>query len=251
MISSALPVPDIAFFGRSLAEYQVFLGIRAADFVGRRVLDVAAGPSSFAAEASCAGIDVTAVDPLYRCNEHALRMRVTDGLNRMHATMRSRPEMFRLRSFTSLEAAEGDRRRASERFLADYYTGVAVGRYVAAALPTLPFADATFDLVLCGHLLFVYDDRLDLDFHVAGCRELVRVARPGADVRLHPIVNLRGETSELVAPVREALGVFGIASTIVDVDYEFFRGTTKTLVLRKPESSGPVHPDSATTLRRN
>lgn len=229
----SLPVPDIAFFGRSLAEYQVFFGLRAADYVGRRVLDVGAGPSSFAAEAACAGVDVTAVDPLYRCNEHALRMRATDGLNRMHASMRARPEMFRLRSFASLESAEADRGRAAARFLADYYTGVAVGRYVAAALPGLPFGSAGFDLVLCGHLLFVYDDRLDLDFHVAACRELVRVTRPGAEVRLHPIVNLRGDPSPHLAPVREALAVHGISSDIIEVDYEFFRGTTRTLVLRR------------------
>ena len=234
--TTSLPVPDIAFFGRSLAEYQVFFDIRASDHIGQRVLDVGAGPSSFAAEAACAGVDVTAVDPLYRCNEHALRMRATDGLNRMFATMRTRPEMFRLRSFASLEAAEADRRRAAARFLADYYTGVAVGRYVSAALPSLPFGAGTFDLVLCGHLLFVYDDRLDLDFHVAACRELARVARPETEVRLHPIVNLRGELSPLVAPVREALLVHGIASEIIDVDYEFFRGTTRTLVLRRPPS---------------
>jgi len=236
MDSTTLPVPDIAFFGRSLSEYQVFFGVRAADFAGQRVLDVAAGPSSFAAEAACCGADVTAVDPLYRCNEHALRMRVADGLTRMFATMRTRPEMFRLRSFVSLDAAEADRRRAAARFLADYYTGVALGRYVAGALPSLPFAPNTFDTVLCGHLLFVYDDRLDLDFHIAACRELVRVARAGAEVRIHPIVNLRGETSACVAPLREALDVHGIASSIIEVDYEFFRGTTRTLVLRRAGS---------------
>lgn len=236
MSTTTLSVPDIAFFGRSLSEYQVFFGIRAADFAGRRVLDVASGPSSFAVEAACAGIDVTAVDPLYRFNEHALRMRAHDGLTRMFATMRRRPEMFRLRSFSSIDAAEADRRGAAARFLADYYTGVAVGRYVAASLPSLPFADGTFDLVLCGHLLFVYDDRLDVDFHVAACRELVRLAGAAAEVRIHPIVNLRGETSPHVAAVREALQVFGIASEIVDVNYEFFRGTTKTLVLRRGTS---------------
>lgn len=232
MPSPVLHVPDIAFFGRSLAEYQVFFGFQTAHYVGRRVLDVAAGPASFAAEAACAGVDVTAIDPLYHLTEHALRVRTQAGLSRMFASMRARPEMFRLRSFTSLDAAEADRRRAADRFLADYYTGVALGRYVAGTLPGLPLASAAFDLVLCGHLLFVYEDRLDLEFHVAACRELVRVARPGADVRIHPIVNLCGEPSSYLAPVRDALAVHGIESAIVDVDYEFFRGTTRTLVLR-------------------
>lgn len=237
MTTTALPVPEIAFFGRSLAEYQVFFGIRVATLAGQRVLDVGAGPASFAAEAACCGVDVTAVDPLYRCNEHALRMRALAGLSRMEATMRSRPEMFRLRSFESLDAAHADRRRAAERFLADYYTGVAVGRYVSAALPSLPFADGSFDLVLCGHLLFVYDDRLDLDFHLAACRELARLATPGGEVRIHPVVNLAGEPSAHLDPLREALAVHGIRSEFVEVDYEFFRGTTRTLVLRKGGSA--------------
>ena len=233
MHSPVLHVPDLAFFGRSLAEYQVFFGIHAADYVGRRILDVAAGPASFAAEAACSGVEATAVDPLYHLSEHALRLRALDGLGRMFASMRARPEMFRLRSFASLDAAEADRRRAAERFLADYYTGVALGRYVAGALPALPFGPESFDLVLCGHLLFVYEDRLDLEVHIAACRELTRVARAAGEVRIHPIVNLRGETSGHVAPVREALAVHGIESAVVDVDYEFFRGTTKTLVLRR------------------
>ena len=34
-------------------------------------------------------------------------------------------------------------------------------RYVAAALPTLPFGDGWFRLTLSSHLLFVYPDQLD------------------------------------------------------------------------------------------
>jgi hypothetical protein len=45
-------------------------------------------------------------------------------------------------------------------FLNDYEQGKAEGRYVDAELPTLPFADKTFDIALCSHLLFVYSVQL-------------------------------------------------------------------------------------------
>src|SRR5690606_34816427 len=96
----------------------------------------------------------------------------------------------------------------------------------------LPFGDRAFDLVLCAHLLFVYDHLLDLDFHVAALRELCRVS--AGEVRIHPIVNRAGEISPLLAPVREALIHVGVRTTLREVDYEFFRGTRLTLVLAAP-----------------
>ena len=43
--------------------------------------------------------------------------------------------------------------------------GRADGRYVEAELPTLPFADRSFDLALCSHLLFLYSVQLGEEFH--------------------------------------------------------------------------------------
>ncbi len=70
---------------------------------------------------------------------------------------------------------------AMENFLADYEAGKAAGRYIEGVLPSLPFADDSFDLALCSHLLFLYSEQLDADFHIAAVRELLRVAR---DVRI-------------------------------------------------------------------
>jgi len=44
---------------------------------------------------------------------------------------------------------------AMQEFLADYRAGGREGRYMAATLPHLPFADGAFDLALCSHLLFL------------------------------------------------------------------------------------------------
>jgi SAM-dependent methyltransferase len=226
-------LPEFAFFGRSLAEYHRFLGFRPADLVGLRVLDCAAGPSSFAAEAACLGIDVVAVDPLYARNETALRMTVGAAYDRMARQMHEKRELLEFRAYPTIDDAVRARRAAAERFLADYYTGRAVGRYVAAALPTLPFGDATFDHAFCAHLLFVYERLLDFDAHLAACLELVRVTRPGGEIRVHPIVDPRGEESALLRPLCDALEAHDIESRIEHVDYSFFRGTHRTLVLRR------------------
>jgi len=226
----SLDLPAVAFFGRSFSEYLLFLGLRPADLTGRRILDCAAGPSAFAAEAAARGCDVTAVDPRYNRSEAALRRSADDSFARMFDRIRANPELFSTRTFSTVEAAAGDRRRAVEQFLSDYYVGVAVGRYRPGSLPALPFADDSFDLGICAHLLFVYDHLLDLDFHVAAARELCRVSRE--EVRIHPVVNRAGETSTLLQPLREALTLHGIRSEVIDVDYTFFRGTDRTLVLR-------------------
>jgi hypothetical protein len=231
MTTASLDLPEIAFFGRSLAEYEKQFSIRTSALVGKRVLDCAAGPSSFATEAACCAVDVVAVDPLYNRNEAALRMTATAARHRMFAQMRARPELFTMRSFASFDDAEIDRRHAAERFLADFYSGVALGRYVAGALPRLPFADAAFDLVLCGHLLFVYEAKLDLAFHIAAALELCRVGR--GEVRIHPLVNPAGDESRFVEPLCAELAARGIRSEIIDLDYAFFRGATRTLILRQ------------------
>ena len=67
--------------------------------------------------------------------------------------------------------------RYAQRFLADYEAQRLYGRYVAASLPRLPFFDATFDLVLCAHLLFTYAQRFDFDWHLAACRERARAPK--------------------------------------------------------------------------
>ena len=61
-------------------------------------------------------------------------------------------------------------------------------RYVAGGLPDLPFEADSADLALVANLLFVYDDRLDREFHAAALRELARVARE--EVRVFPLASL-------------------------------------------------------------
>ncbi len=229
-----IELPSVSFFGRSLAEYTQFFSLDLAALRGRSVLDVAAGPSSFVAEACRRHVDAVAVDPLYGCPAEALAAHVQLDYDRMFAQMRAKPRLFRLKSFPSIDAAEADRRAAAGRFLADYAAHFVHGRYVGAALPRLPFFDGAFDLVLCAHLLFTYAKRFDFEWHLAACRELVRVS--AGEVRLHPVCGADGKPYPALARLRRELRAGGVASAVVAVDYEFFAGSSSMLVLRKAAS---------------
>jgi hypothetical protein len=226
-----IELPAVSFFGRSLAEYAQFFALEVFALRGRDVLDVAAGPSSFVAEACRRNIDAVAVDPLYGRTAAALATQVQHDYGRMFAQMRAQPRLFRSKSFPSLNAAECDRRAAAQRFLEDYAVHYAHGRYVGAALPHLPFFDRAFDLVLCAHLLFTHANRFDYDWHLAACRELVRVS--AGEVRLHPVCGAGSRPYAALPRLRRELRESGIASEMVRVNCEFFVGSGSMLVLKR------------------
>lgn len=228
-VSSSFELSSVAFFGRSSAEYERFFPLDMAALRGKSVLDVASGPSAFAAEASRRGVSVTAVDPLYGCSPEALAVHARLDHARTVAQMRAKPELFRSGYFASIAEAERDRLAAAETFLADYEAGFLDNRYVGGALPRLPFVDASFDLVLCAHLLFIYERLFDYDFHLAACLELVRVSR--GEVRIHPVCGPNGLPYRHLERLRADLAAAGTRSRVERVDYAFFRGADSTLVL--------------------
>lgn len=224
-----MDLPTVSFFGRTLEEYSRFFALDVAKLRGRAVLDVAAGPSSFTVEAHRRGVDAVAVDPLYQETPGALAGRVRDDYARMFAQMREKQRLFRFKHFPTFDAAETDRRAAASRFLADFEGNVRHGRYVRAALPLLPFLDGAFDLVLCSHLLFLYSARFDFDWHVAACAELARVS--AGEVRIHPVCGPGGKPYADLDRLRHTLDERGIRSALVRVNYEFFAGSSRMLVL--------------------
>jgi len=224
-----MDLPAVSFFGRTLEEYTRFFALDPPALHGRAVLDVAAGPSSFTVEACRRGVDAVAVDPFYDRSAAMLAAQARDDYARMFLQMRTKPRLFRFKSFPSFEAAEADRRVAAQRFLADYEGRARHGRYVRGALPLLPFLDGAFDLVLCAHLLFVYSARFDFDWHVAACVELARVS--GGEVRIHPVCGPDGKPYAELGRLRSELGVQGVATKVVAVNYEFFAGGNSMLVL--------------------
>ncbi len=226
-----LDLPSVSFFGRTLEEYARFFRLDPSLLAGSRVLDVAAGPASLTAELNRLGVETVAVDPLYGCSPEGLEQHVMLDYRAMFAQMRAKPELFRFGAASTLEEVERSRRTAARRFLVDYGAHFVHGRYVGAGLPHLPFADQSFDLVLCGHFLFVYAHLYDLAFHEAACRELVRVSR--GEVRIYPVVGRGGLAYPHLDTLCTRLAAAGIESELIALDYEFFAGASKMLVLRR------------------
>jgi hypothetical protein len=118
-------------------------------------------------------------------------------------------------------------------FLDDYATGMAEGRYLNSALPTLPFRDGDFDLALCSHLLFLYSQQLDQEFHYSSRLELCRVAK---EVRVFPLLALGGAISPHLEGSVEMLREAGHQVSIQRVNYEFQRGANEMLQIKRGDA---------------
>ena len=228
---SEIELPSVSFFGRSLAEYAQCFALDVAALKGRDVLDVAAGASSFTAEACARKINAVAVDPIYGAPAVELVARVDEDFTRSSAAPGEKPRSFRPRNSAAHAAAELERRAAALRFLADYETHLHYGRYVCGALPRLPFFDGTFDVVLCAHRLFGAANPFDFEWHLAACRELARVS--AEDTRIFPLCDASGRQHPALPRLRRELREAGIASEVRAVDYGFFAGANSMLVLRR------------------
>jgi SAM-dependent methyltransferase len=116
-----------------------------------------------------------------------------------------------------------------QEFLRDYPAGAEEGRYIDAALPSLPFDDGQFDLAICSHLLFLYSTQLGEAFHHAAVAELCRVAR---EVRVFPLLALGGAPSPYVESCAGAVRAAGADVSIERVPYEFQRGGNEMMRIR-------------------
>ncbi|MCH6255157.1 hypothetical protein MLD52_01260 [Puniceicoccaceae bacterium K14] len=217
------------FFGRSYYEIVSCFGLHEGTLTGKRILDCSAGPSSFAAEAPKHGFEVVASDPVFYRGYDSLKTLAYSDYEAMFARVRAKSGLFVEKTFKSVEEAEKDRYGALKIFLEDYKKYYPVGRYISAELPRLPFEDLSFGTVICGHLLFLYS--FDYDFHVESILEMCRVA--AEEVRIHPLVTMSGEMHPEVGPLMELLVSKGYRPEIIEVDHEFFKGSNKTMVIRK------------------
>lgn len=210
---------------RSAAEYRAMFGLAPMDLAGRTVLDCCAGGSSFAAET---GTRVAAVDPAYALDRHDLAKRVEASLHDGDQIIDTHAEYFDWSWYGSRENRARQRAMAAHRFLGDLQRHP--GRYLAAALPDLPLATGSFDLVLCSHLLFTWSGRLDADWHARALTELARVARH--QVRVYPlVVQGTGQPVPFLDVLRAGLRAAGHRSRVQPVPYRFQRNADHMLVI--------------------
>lgn len=225
---------DVLVSARSLREYVDMFGLDEAD-LRRRIVDCPGGAASAVAEICAAGGDAVAVDPQYALGAEELKARIHADVDRAVAHLQRREVDYDWDVRGGLVGHETIRRKAAGQMLD--HMAAAPERYIAGALPGLPLADDSADLVLCSHLLFTYADRLDTEDHAAAIVEMARVA---PEVRIYPLVDHAGNPlPELVRSVIAKLKKERLTSRIEPVVRPFQLAATTQLVVERTGNQRP------------
>jgi SAM-dependent methyltransferase len=207
---------------RSAAEYRAMFDL--AELTTDSILDCCAGGAGFTSDAGGAAV---APDPVYARGRAELAESVRTGQQGASAISYANAEHFDWSWYGTRERREELRSDAATRFLADLADRPC--HYVAGDAHHLPFADNSFDLVLCSHLLFTWSDVLDRDWHERAVAELVRVAR--SEVRIFPtVVRKTGAAVPFLPALRAGFAARGVASRLAKVPYQFQVGADEMLV---------------------
>lgn len=225
-------------WGRSFEEYCAMFTLSESD-LKKTILGAGDGPASFNALLTEKGGQIISADPIFALTTEQIHQRIDAIFDNMLIQVAANADKLNLHKFGTVSALGEVRMQAMDRFLQDFDAGKQQGRYSNLELPTLTFNDKQFDLALCSHLLFLYSEQLDLEFHIQSVLELCRVAQ---EVRIFPLLDLSHQLSAHLTPVIQALEKSGFTASIEEVDYEFQIGAKQMLRIQSPAPFNPHNP---------
>ncbi|MGB0909995.1 MAG: SAM-dependent methyltransferase [Nitrospirales bacterium] len=222
----AMKLKQVVPFGRSFDEYREMFSLTSGDF-SRKILGVGDGPASFNSEMTKLGHRVVSIDPLYSFTGQEIERKFYEMVDGIIEQVKATPSDWVWIYHRSPEDLRQNRIMALHLFLADYEQGKVQMRYLVGELPHLSeIADEAFDMALCSHFLFLYSNQFWLDFHRVAILEMLRVA---TEVRIFPLLTLKGVRSAYVDPVMQDLLQQGYEVEILRVTYELQRGGNEML----------------------
>ncbi|BDG37230.1 SAM-dependent methyltransferase [Saccharococcus caldoxylosilyticus] len=222
----------IVFIGRTWDEYMRMFGLVKEDLVRRKILDCPAGACSFTAVSNQLGMDVTACDMAYYLPIEQLEQK---GLQDIETTMSNMERAdiqknFLWDYFQSVDELKQIRTQVLNQCISDMKRNK--NRYIPAVLPTLPFDDKQFDLTLSANFLFLYEDKLDYNFHLQTIKELMRVTKD--EIRIFPTTNFACERYKYLDELIRDIHHLGWITEEMKVPYEFQKNTNTMLkIMRK------------------
>lgn len=214
-----LELDDVVLLGRTLDEYRRMFSLDDDTLQQSKILDVASGVSSFCAESNASGYQVTATDRIYQFSADEIEAKCQVDLEQVMGALPAIAHNYIWEIFPDVAALTQQREIAYRGFVDDFRVQ-GNDRYVLGELPSLPFEDGVFDLVLVSHLLFLYEEQLSYEFHRDAVLELLRVGR---EVRIFPLVNLKAEISSYVTFMQEDEAFARFMFEFERVGYEFIR----------------------------
>jgi hypothetical protein len=222
-------IDDVAFIGRTVREYERMFDLDLAAWEGESVLDCPGGACAFVTEANARGIDATAADLLYDTPPTDLRERCENDIEVAIDGFDGVEDQFVWEFYDDVADVRDHWTEAYQRFIGDYRDHHDTGRYISARLPDLPHDDDAFSLVLSAHLLFLYMDDLNHEFHEESLLELARVASD--EVRVYPLARFDGKRYPRLDDLRETLADAGYATETRRVPFPFQREDPEMMVI--------------------
>jgi hypothetical protein len=224
----------VAMTCRSYAEYLDMFSLEAEKLPLRgALLDVAGGASSFVAEAAALGCEAYAADPMYELLPKDILESGKKEIEVSTAKLDALSHKLVWDYYGDIHRHRWNRELSLQKFIADYEQAEARRRYIAAKLPSLPYSDHTFDLVLCSHFLFLYHEQFDYSFHLAAVSELLRVCRSGGEVRIYPLYTLKWEPYPFLERLLEDIAGLGASADFIESKLPFIPGSEKLLRIVK------------------
>jgi ubiquinone/menaquinone biosynthesis C-methylase UbiE len=224
----------VAMTSRSYVEYEKMFVLESENLHGKQILDVAGGASSFTAEARENGVLAHAADPLYNKTADEISEHGMQEIEVVAAKMEKLVDVYNWEFYGSVEKHRAGRVESLRRFANDYAGHEAPARYHASMLPNLPFADGKFDLVLCSHFLFLYEAQFDYAFHLEAALELLRVCKPGGEVRIYPLLNFQTVAYTRLQDLLDELTLMGYLAERRRSNLPFLPNSEHFLCIVKP-----------------
>jgi hypothetical protein len=144
-----LELDRVVLLGRTFEEYRRYFLLEPDHLIGKKVLDVAGGVSSFCAEANKLGINVTSFDPIYSLSPEKIMERSEPDLEAVYRAIGSVPT-YRWGYYKNPDYMRKLRKRASMMFLSDYENHREC--YEAGELPSIDSSNHACDARRGAHL---------------------------------------------------------------------------------------------------
>ena len=223
----------VAMTCRSYGEYEKMFLLEDDCLKKGKILDVAAGASSFVAEANKRGYDAVTVDPLYSLTVEQMTLHGQKEMKEATEKLAKNMSFLSWDSYKNLEEHDKIREESFKLFLNHYRENSIEKRFITGTLPNLPFDDETFSLVLCNHFLFLYQEQFDLEFHLQAIQEMIRVTKKGGMIRIYPLVGFKNERYPYLDELIEAVNDENIVVKITDTTFRFVPAATELLTINK------------------
>jgi SAM-dependent methyltransferase len=220
----------VAMTCRSFNEYKEMFMLDEHLLNKGKVLDVASGASSFVAELSKRGYDAVAVDPLYKLSLEEMNDLGNKEIEIATLKLDKIKDLFVWESYKSIESHNQIRINSFKQFLESY---AKEENYISAALPSLPFDNETFSLILCNHFLFLYQEQFDYEFHLKAINELIRITKKGGVIRIYPLVGFKNESYPYLDKLIKTLSSNGVEIELTSTNFRFIPTATHFLNIKK------------------